>query len=203
MICPPDWLERDVSRETLEALAHYGELIRKWTHKINLVSHNTLSDLETRHIWDSAQIFNADSGKLVDVGSGAGLPGVVLAILRKGDGISGKTVLIESDQRKCAFLRTCARELGLDVDIIASRIEAAEPQSADIFCARALASLTVLLGFAERHLNPGGYCIFQKGAAWRDEIDAAHAKWRFSYEWHASKTNPEAATLVVRDIERV
>ncbi|MEL7090498.1 MAG: 16S rRNA (guanine(527)-N(7))-methyltransferase RsmG [Pseudomonadota bacterium] len=200
---PPDWFEHDVSRETLSALAHYSDLIRQWTKKINLVAPSTLPHLETRHIWDSAQIYTPASGKWVDIGSGGGLPGIVIAIMRKGDGVEGETVLIESDQRKCAFLRTCKRELDLDINIMASRIEAAGPQNADILSARALANLSDLLSHAERHMNPEGRCIFQKGAAWREEIDAAQAKWRFSYDAFASKTNPEAATLVIRDIQRV
>ena len=199
----PGWFPGNVSRETLEALGHYSDLIRQWTQKINLVAPSTLADLEARHIWDSAQIYALEAGKWVDVGSGGGLPGVVIAILRKGDGNTDETVLIESDQRKCAFLRTCKRQLGLDLTIIASRIETADPQNADILSARALASLPDLLGHAERHMSASGRCVFQKGAAWRDEIDAAHAKWRFSYEALASKTNPEAATLVIRDIQRV
>ena len=200
---PPSWYTRPVSRETSERLDQYARLLRQWTDKINLVSKSTLPDLEERHIWDSAQIYEGQSGHWVDIGSGGGLPGVVVAILAAGEGDRTQVTLVESDQRKCAFLRTCIRELDLSTTLYDTRIEAVNPLSADILSARALAPLNDLIGHAYRHLNSNGTCIFMKGAAWKSEIPAAEAHWRFSYDARPSNTNPEAAILRIRDIERV
>ncbi|MEL7131133.1 MAG: 16S rRNA (guanine(527)-N(7))-methyltransferase RsmG [Pseudomonadota bacterium] len=199
----PGWYTRDVSRETSEALIEYAALITKWTRKINLVSANSIHDLMTRHIWDSAQIYDAQNGTWVDLGSGGGLPGIVVAILRKGDGIKDETILIESDQRKATFLRTCIRTLDLHATVVAERIETAAPADAHIISARALTNLTDLLPLAHRHLAPGGTCLLLKGATWQDEIQQAKQAWRFSYAATPSKTNTEAAVLEIRDIARV
>ncbi len=108
----PSWYDRDVSRETLEALASYAELLRRWTTKINLIAKSTIDDVENRHIWDSAQAYTGQSGRWLDLGSGGGLPAVVVAILAKGEGRDLNVICVESDLRKATFLRTCARELG-------------------------------------------------------------------------------------------
>ncbi|MFL4469372.1 16S rRNA (guanine(527)-N(7))-methyltransferase RsmG [Tateyamaria armeniaca] len=199
----PNWYPHDVSRETLEKLADYGQLLRKWTTKINLISKLSESDLEERHIWDSAQIYTPDDKNWLDLGSGGGLPGVVVAILAQGDGHSQRMTMVESDQRKATFLRTCARELDVSFDVVAERVENLHPQSAQIVSARALASLDTLLGYAFRHLKAGGECVFMKGEAWEDEVSAAKANWRFSCDATPSRTNPKAAILRIKEIERV
>lgn len=93
------------------------------TPKINLISKSTVSEIETRHIWDGAQVFSARTGTWVDLGSGGGLPGVVIAIFAQSNGLNTSVTLIESDQRKAAFLRTCARELNVPINVVAYRIE--------------------------------------------------------------------------------
>ncbi|MEO0667735.1 MAG: 16S rRNA (guanine(527)-N(7))-methyltransferase RsmG [Pseudomonadota bacterium] len=203
MTSAPSWYTRDVSRETLEGLTEYVALIEKWTRKINLIAPSTIPDLEHRHIWDSAQIYHGQSGTWADLGSGGGLPGIVVAILRKGEGAQDETVLIESDQRKATFLRTCVRTLGLNARVVADRIETAAPEQAQVVSARALINLSELLPLAQRHLAPGGTCVLLKGAKWQEEIAQAEQAWRFSYSATPSKTNPEAAVLEIRDIERV
>ena len=112
----------NVSRETEDKLVAYVELLEKWQRKINLVSGKTLNDVWTRHILDSAQIFPLlpdGQAKVMDVGSGAGLPGMIIAILRSGafGDDAEPVVMVESDQRKCAFLATAARECGVAVKI--------------------------------------------------------------------------------------
>ena len=199
----PSWYERDVSRETSEALTEYAALIAKWTRKINLVAPSTVPDLMQRHIWDSAQVFHGQTGLWADLGSGGGLPGIVVAILRKGEGIEDLTALVESDQRKAAFLRTCVRTFDLSVQIVADRIERAEPLHAQTLSARALINLAEFMPFAERHLGPDGTCVLLKGARWKEEIAQAQHAWRFSYAATPSKTNPEAAVLGIKDIARV
>jgi len=203
MIEVPDWYKGDVSRETIEQFGAFHELLRIWTQRINLISKNSIDSIPIRHIWDSAQIYRESEGLWLDLGSGGGLPGIVVAILRQSHESADETVLVESDQRKCTFLRTCVRELDLNVRIINARVEAADVQNASMVSARALTSLDGLLGYAKRHLTDGGTCVFLKGATWKKEIDAAEINWRFSYEATPSKTNAEAAILTIKDIERV
>ncbi len=199
----PDWYAANVSRETLEKLDAYAALLRKWTSKINLVSKASENDLDARHIWDSAQIYTRTCDSWLDLGSGGGLPGVVVAILAQGDGQDMPMTLVESDQRKATFLRTCARELEVPFSVLAERVEAVEPQSAKIISARALASLDTLLGLAVPHLAAHGQCVFMKGAAWESEVIEAERNWRFSCDATPSRTNPEAAILRIKGIERV
>lgn len=199
----PSWFPEDVSRETLDKLTAYAELLRKWNAKINLVAKSTLAELEDRHIWDSAQVFRQSCGKWCDLGSGGGMPAVVVAIIADGLGHETGFSLIESDQRKATFLRTCARTLSLPITVLATRAEDAPPQGASIVSARALADLDQLLHWSTPHLSPDGVCVFMKGAKWRQEIADAQENWRFSYEATPSMTHSEAAILTIRDIERV
>ncbi|MFK7868195.1 MAG: 16S rRNA (guanine(527)-N(7))-methyltransferase RsmG [Roseobacter sp.] len=194
----------DVSRETLEDLKILEDLIKKWTVKINLISKSSVSDLWNRHIMDSLQL---SYGKLVidhwvDIGSGGGFPGLVLAIVSKKHPIARKFTLIESDQRKCAFLREAKRVLSLDIEITANRIEKVPPQNADVLSARALADLDTLLGFAERHLSEQGVAFFPKGARWQSEVQLAEKNWSFHLTAHKSITDPDAAILEIKDIRR-
>ncbi len=195
----------DVSRETLDRLERYAGLLATWNPRINLVSKSTLGEAWTRHFSDSAQIFDAlpdDAGTVADFGSGAGFPGLVVAILAAEKRPGLKVVLVESDQRKAVFLRTVAQEVGVAVDVRAARIEEVSPLAADVVMARALAPLTMLLGFAERHLAQGGTALFLKGASWRDEVAKSLAHWRFRCEDIPSKTAADAVVLKLGDIQR-
>lgn len=203
MIGLPEWWPGTVSRETLDKLQAYADLIRKWNPRINLVARSTLSELNNRHIWDSAQVFRPRSGTWVDIGSGGGLPGIVVAILAEDAGIPTQMTLVESDQRKAAFLRTCARELELACSITARRVEDIPALNAHTVSARALASLDRLLHLSSRHLAADGMCIFQKGAQWKDELNASQQNWRFSWTAKPSNTHPEAVVLELKDIQRV
>ena len=194
-----------VSRETLERLEVYASLVERWTKRINLISPNTLSDLWTRHFLDSAQLLKAapkSARSWVDLGSGAGFPGAVVAILT-ADAPGPKVTLVESDQRKAAFLRAVSRETGVGFSVICRRIEDIDPLRADIVSARALAPLDKLLGYAERHLAPGGRALFPKGQKAGQEVAEALEHWRFDCESHPSETDPEAVILSIGDIERV
>ena len=138
----------DVSRETISLLKRLGLLVEKWNKSINLISKKTVPEIWNRHILDSAQIFYANKKsfkKWLDIGSGAGFPGLVVAILAQEKNIGSETVLVESDKRKCVFLSTVKRELNLNLSIINSRIESCERQQADVISARALADLPSLL----------------------------------------------------------
>lgn len=201
----PKWLKADVSRETFELLETYVALIEKWNPRINLVSKTSLDDIWERHIWDSAQVFDVHpvEGLWADFGSGGGLPAIVLAVLAKQHQPDSLVHMVESDQRKCAFLRTAVRELELNAKVSAERIESMPHLGANVISARALTDLTGLLAFAEQHSAPDGFAVFQKGATWQKELAQAQENWSFEYETHKSHTNPDAVILKIREIARV
>lgn len=188
-----------VSRET-KNLESYAALIRKWNPAINLVSPATLADIETRHIADSLQLANASAtadGTWADLGSGGGLPGIIMGISRPNLAIS----LVESDKRKCSFLRTVIRELGLDnISIVNHRIEAAKPLGVNNISARALAPLPLLMSYIDRHLLPNGTAWLMKGQNWQVEVDEARKRWSFDLIAHPSKTDQKAAILELTGI---
>lgn len=193
----------NVSRETQEKLDLYLALLRKWSPKINLVSQDTLKTAAKRHFEDSIQVakFVRDGYRSwVDLGSGGGFPGAVVAILLQ-DSMPDLTVtLIESDQRKATFLRTVSRETKTPFKVLAMRLEDVEPQQADIVSARALAPLVDLCAFAERHGKPTGRALFLKGETWEQEVEVARKRWRFTCEAHKSETSSSAAILEIGDL---
>ncbi|UWR68474.1 16S rRNA (guanine(527)-N(7))-methyltransferase RsmG [Phaeobacter inhibens] len=197
--------EAHVSRETYDRLKHYESLVKKWSPKINLIAKSTLDDVWDRHIVDSVQICQRIDfpQTWLDIGSGGGFPGVVVAILAAERAPDCVITLIESDQRKCAFLRTAIRECGVKAKVMSERIEKVPPMAADIISARALADLTTLLGFAERHLQPGGIALFSKGIQWKKEVDNARSQWQFDLKSTNSWTEPEAVVLEIRGVTRV
>ncbi|MDG1168122.1 MAG: 16S rRNA (guanine(527)-N(7))-methyltransferase RsmG [Sulfitobacter sp.] len=195
----------NVSRETLDKLQAFADLVQKWTSKINLISKPSVPEVWDRHILDSAQLYDLapSSGHWIDLGSGGGFPGIVVCILAQGQGADQTFTLVESDQRKSTFLRTAIRELSLDARVLTQRIEEIAPMQADILSARALADLDALLGFAEMHLKPGGTALLPKGAQWEKEHRDAQIQWSYDCDPIKSKTNPDAAILKIKDIARV
>lgn len=196
----------NVSRETTARLEAYAALTAKWTAKINLIGRGTLADIWGRHIVDSAQLlpFMPQTARhWVDLGSGAGFPGLVIAIIAAETHPELRVTLVESDLRKAAFLATVLREVGVTARIEAARIEALPPQGADVLSARALAPLPQLLAFANRHLAPRGVAIFPKGVTFQTELDAALETWAFSVQKHPSSTDPDSVILTIGEIARV
>jgi len=196
----------DVSRETKARLEIYADLLRKWNPKINLVSKNTIDDLWNRHFVDSAQIYSLAPHPVehwADLGSGGGFPGLVIAIMGADQKSPGKTTLVESDSRKCAFLRTVIRETGAFATVVNERIEVLPELNADIISARALGSLDLLLSFAERHLANNGTAIFPKGANWEKELAEAQSKWNFDYQLAKSKTETGPVIMKITGVARV
>ena len=194
-----------VSRETLQALQQFEQLVRRWTDAVNLVSKASAADLWNRHIVDSAQVFAfcpQDAETWLDMGSGGGFPGLVVAILAREKLPALRVSLAESDQRKATFLRQAAQKLGLEVAVRSARIESLEPAGADVLSARALAALPDLLGYAEQHLRANGVALFQKGARFPEEIAAAKRNWTFEVTPHSSLSEPDAAILEIRKIHR-
>ena len=158
----------NVSRETIDKFQLYLILLEKWQRRINLVSNSTLDDAWQRHILDSGQLasyYPPQTRQILDVGSGAGFPGLVLAIM------GGVTVdLVESNQRKAVFLSTVVRELGLPAKVHNQRIETMPNLRSDVITARALAPVPKLLNLIERQMSSRCVCLFLKGASIEDEL---------------------------------
>jgi 16S rRNA (guanine527-N7)-methyltransferase len=194
-----------VSRETIATLQAFASELTRWSAKINLVARSDIADLWNRHIVDSAQLFafaDRQDGLWADLGSGGGLPGLVIAILARDLAPAISVNLVESDQRKATFLRHAARLFELKVQVQSERAEAIAPLSADILSARALAPLAQLLPLAERHLAPGGVAIFPKGALAETEIATAQRDWTFSLTVQTSMTSSTARLLRISAIQR-
>lgn len=164
------FLDLGFTPEQYGKLEKYAALIKQWQKAINLVSPSTLPQLWERHLLDSAQMWPilkelSPNPEIIDLGSGGGLPGIVLAIA------GAKVTMIESDTRKCIFLRETARELGLtDVTVITDRIEKPQTVTAPIITARALASLKQLVEWSQPLLQENGHMVFMKGADATSEL---------------------------------
>lgn len=201
----PSLAHIDVSRETISRLEAYQALLLKWNKAINLVSRTTEEDFWTRHILDSAQLFrNLPDNALrwLDVGSGGGLPGLVVAIIAKEKRPDLRVTLVESDQRKSTFLRQAGRELDLSIDVLAERIESITPFKANVLSARALAPLSELLPLVSQHLEEDGVAILPKGERFREELKKAQSDWQFDVVVEPSMTDNAAKILTIRGLTR-
>lgn len=199
-------LRSDVSRETMEKLETYLRLLEQWNPKINLVASHSLKEAWSRHILDSLQLYEmADprSKHWVDLGSGGGFPGLVIAILAFEKAPMMRVTLVESDARKCVFLRTVIREIGAKAEVLNERIEKIPPLKADVVSARALAALPKLLGYVFQHLAKDGVAILPKGATWKNEVDNARKEWQFDCSQRTSATNPNAVVLKIGALSHV
>lgn len=189
-----------VSRETLERLEAYADLLVRWSERVNLVGRSTLADLWRRHFLDSAQLFpliSTDVRSLVDLGSGAGFPGLVLAIL----GVRG-VELIEADRRKVAFLREAARIANVSVNVRPCRIEAVAPHAVDVVTARACAPLDRLLALGERFIGPTTTCLFLKGVQAVDELTDASKAWTMRFVRYPSISDPGGTVVSLQQVIR-
>lgn len=189
-----------VSRETAAALDWYVEELGRWNRRINLVAPRTLAQVWHRHIADSAQLWplrRQDATSWRDIGSGGGLPGLVLAILARETEPHLQFQLVEADRRKAAFLAHVARTLNLAAGVVAERAESLSQPPADCISARALAPLHVLLDHVVAHRTPGGQALFLKGRDHQKELDDALAVWDFEYRVIPSVTDPAAAVIEI------
>lgn len=178
-------------------LRAYAALLARWTSRINLISRGDEPHIWTRHVLDSLRLVPlvpTDVTRAIDLGSGAGLPGLVLAV---ATGIH--VDLVESDRRKAAFLQEAQRVTAAPVTIHCARAETLRLPPARLVTARALAPLETLLGYAAPFLAPGGTCLFPKGARAAEEIAAARLQWRFECEQAGSAESP---VLIVTRVER-
>ena len=192
--------ETGVSRETLARLDAYAALLTQWNERINLVGSDSLHDVWRRHFLDSAQLLPLvpkDARNLIDLGSGAGFPGLVLAIL----GVPG-VELVEADSRKCAFLREAARLTGAPVAIHNMRVERLSPRPVDVVTARGFAPLDRLLLLAERFIAPRTRCLFLKGERAEEELTGARRAWTMTASLHPSRSDARGVILSLEQITR-
>ena len=194
-----------VSRETLARLKAYMALLEEWNARHNLVSAASLAEVWRRHVWDSAQLFAlipAEARSLVDLGSGAGFPGLVLAAMaRERPGF--RTVLHESIAKKCRFLEAAAERMELQVEVRNGRMEEAAPEPFDVVTARACAPLVKLLGYAQAFQGPETVNLFLKGQSVEVELTEAHKSWRMKLARHESRTDPSGVILEIRELRHV
>jgi len=196
-----------VSRETSERLTLFSALFEKWAKAINLVAPSTLSDLWGRHIADSAQIFQLYPKPVhwLDLGSGGGFPGIITSIFLAELG-EGHVDLVESNQKKAAFLRTCLRECGGRGTVRCVRIEEAQAlvPHVDAVSARALGELDALLGYAEPWVekNENIRLLLHKGRDYQREVNVAHGRWEFDLVRHESAVEADSFILEIANPRR-
>ena len=195
----------NVSRETFDKLDAYRQALIDWQQKFNLVGNSSLSDVWQRHFADSAQLLihipdNAQS--LLDMGSGAGFPGMVLAIMAAVQNPKLKVTLAESIGKKVQFLQHVKELTATDVKILHGRVENITSQKFDVITARAMTSLSNLLSYAQPLLKNGGCCLFLKGERFAEELAEAKQKWRFEYEAIPSLTNAQSVILKIYHPEK-
>ena len=195
-----------VPRESLAKLRQYEALLIKWQKAVNLVGPATIPEAWDRHFMDSIQLtpmVPENAKVLYDLGSGAGFPGLVLAMTLPGL----KVTLIESDQKKCTFLMTVSRESSTPVSIVAERIEKVSESlpAPDVVTARALASLGELFGYIYpwAQANPALVCIFPKGQLATAEMAEARKIWAFDSRETVSITDPKATILTITNLSKI
>ncbi len=195
----------EVSRETFQRLKAYEVEFRKWTARINLAAPSTLDALWTRHIVDSAQLLPlaGDSKRWVDLGSGGGFPGAVIALLlREREG--AHVHLIESNRKKAAFLQSTLGRLGAPARVLPLRIEDATQATgnADVVTARALAPLGTLLELAEPWLRSGARALFHKGRDFKTELANCRDAWNLDLLEHRSLVDGDSVILDISNVSR-
>jgi 16S rRNA (guanine527-N7)-methyltransferase len=190
-----------VSRETFDRLVAFEALFQKWASRINLSAPSTLGDVWSRHILDSAQLLRLapEARRWLDLGSGGGFPGLVMAILLS-ERRDAHVDLVESNRKKAAFLQSVIGQFGLQARVHAIRIHDASIPLPDVVTARALAPLPVLLGLSQRWLVAGAAGLFHKGRDYRTEIEESAHQWRFDLLEHRSMIDPQSVILEIRNL---
>ena len=186
----------NVSRETLYQFEAYITLLEKWQRRINLVANSTMADVWQRHILDSAQLFKLcprNTEKILDVGSGAGFPGLVLAIM--GD---VQVDLVESDQRKAIFLSTVIRSLGLSSKVHNQRIESLPNLFPDVITARAVAPVSKLMKLIKNQISAETVCLFLKGESVEDELTDLQSYSTMVPSYHPSLSGSNGVVLELK-----
>ncbi len=197
--------EESVPREARDALARYTELLSDWNRRINLLSRQEGDGIWHRHVLDSAQLVRLASPAArtwLDLGSGAGFPGLVCAAICKAESRGTGFSLVEADGRKAAFLREAARQMRLDVAVLHRRIEALSLPAQDVVSARAVARLDRLLGYAAPFCHPGTVLLLPKGRHADSELTLARQAWHIRTVRVPSRTDPEATIFRLSEVSR-
>ena len=190
-----------VSRETLSVIKEYVSILLHWQKSINLIGLSTVDEIWRRHVLDSAQLnqYLHKSGQLFDLGSGAGFPGIIIAIMGRSN-----VTLIDSSEKKCAFLREASRSLGIEIEVKNVRIEDYKPKKrAKYITSRALAPLDKLLYYSEPLLESGGKCIFHKGANFEIELTQAKKNWNMVVQKHISMSDSRGVVLEIAELTSI
>lgn len=190
----------DVSRETLDRIDRIISELDVWRLKSNLIGPKEWPQIWTRHVGDSWQLLDhiPETGRIVDLGSGAGFPGLIIAAARP----NAHVTMMESVGKKCAFLRAAIDVAGLNASVYQGRIESAPPGKADVVTARAFAPMPQLLEYASPWLRKGAMGVFPKGERWKEELTEARQKWNFAYEAIPSRSGGSGVILIVREVLR-
>lgn len=195
----------NVSRETIDLLKAYEASLNEWQNKMNLVSKNSLPDAWNRHFEDSMQLFNLlpQSAEIVyDFGSGAGFPGMVLAVMAKEKTPYLKFKLVESIGKKTLYLKHVKEITGANVEVINERIEKIKPEIADAITSRAMCSLTELLKYSHPFCGKKTKMIFLKGRNYKEELQVAKQEWNFKLEVLPSQESEDGVILVITNLRR-
>ena len=195
-----------ISEAEFVKLQKFAALLGEWNSKMNLVSKNSILDVWSRHILDSAQLINyipANVKHLVDIGSGAGFPGVVLAILLAQRNPSAKITLIESITKKTVYLKDVCEKLQLkNVEIINNRVENTVFKDVDVITARAVALLDVLCGYAVHIGSPKTKMLFLKGQKWAEEDTQAAEHWKYDLTIYPNKQCVDGVVLEMTNLRK-
>lgn len=195
----------NVSRETLDKLIHFSEILMEWNKKMNLVSKNSIQDVWQRHILDSLQLVDyipREAGNIVDIGSGAGFPAIVLSIVLQ-ERVKTQLTLVESITKKTVYLNDVAQKLGLkNVKVINSRVENTKLKDAEVITARAVAALDTLLGYQYKIGNNKTIGLYLKGKSYADELDAAKKKWIFACDEYENEYSQGGVILQISALRR-
>jgi len=192
-----------VSRETCDMLVMFEQALIKWNRSINLVATSTEAEIWSRHILDSAQLaaLAPAARRWLDIGSGGGFPGLVLAILLR-DRPGGHIDLVESNRKKAGFLQAMVGQFRLHARIHAVRIEAMSVEPIDVVTARALAPMPLLLELSERWLSGGARALFHKGRDYVHEVSESSQRWTFDLLEHRSAIDPGGVILEISNLHR-
>ena len=199
------YLLGNVSRETFEKFETVQQQLIQWSKRFNLVAPSSLPQFWVRHVLDSVQLYGLApkaAKNWLDLGSGAGFPGIILAIMitqRPG----AKMTLIEANGKKASFLRHLAREVGAPVQVLQQRIEAVEPFTTEVITARALSSLSDLLEYSLPFCDKNTLLVLPKGKQVEAELSAAQNNWKLQFSSHSSITDKDASVLCIREFNRV
>lgn len=196
----------NVSRETIAKLQQFAELLKEWNQKMNLVSRNSIDVLWERHILDSAQLIEyipLTTKKLLDIGSGAGFPGIVLAILMQEKIPQARITLVESITKKTLYLKDVCEHLKLsNVRVENTRVENLQISAPDVITARAVAALDILCGYMAKISGANTESLFLKGQSYKEEIAVAQKQWRFDLDVLPNKYSEDGVILKISRLRK-